>query len=60
MSDKYGNLGYDHRREQLRRIQKREEDDLLPAATAEELAAKFTAWFRPLRPDEQEEEETCQ
>lgn len=29
------------------------EDDLLPAATAEELAAMFSAWFKPC-----EEEET--
>jgi hypothetical protein len=30
------------------------EEDLLPAATAEQLAAKFDAWCRPLTPEEQE------
>jgi hypothetical protein len=36
------------------------EDALLPAATTEELAAKFTAWFRPCRQDELEEDEAAQ
>lgn len=34
-----------------------DEDDLLPPATAEELAANFKAWFRPCSPEELEEDD---
>lgn len=47
MSDRYGKDGWDHRREQLERIERREDADVEPATT-EELAGRFKAYFEPI------------